>query len=155
MNNRKLISNKKLLGGGLIVVVAGGILSMFGVLFPGLGGGSGEGDGDGNVQISTETDNSNVDTTPSAQALEVDGILDIIIDETSYLIQKNDDTMVVLSLDEIAERAPEISGNAQGVKVRISRKRSSLLSAERKLEEVLKSAGLSNDQILWVSVPID
>lgn len=155
MNKPKLVSNKQLIGGGIILAVAGALLSMIGGLFPGLGTGSGSSEGNAEVQISTSTEAEQVDTTPPAKALEVDGILDIIIDETSYLIQVKDNSTVVLSLDEIAQRAPEMTGNAQGMKVRVSRKRSSLLSAERKLEQTLKDAGLSNSQVQWVTAPID
>ena len=155
MNKPKIFSNKKLIGGGLLLAAAGAILSMLGGLFPGFGSGNGSGEGNGDVQITTSTDQEPIEATPSAQALEVDGIMDIIIDDTTYLIQKEDNTKIELKLEEIAERAPEMTGNAQGVKVRVSRMRSSLLSAERQLEKALQEAGLTDQQVQWVTAPID
>ncbi|MBD3676444.1 MAG: hypothetical protein HUJ26_23275 [Planctomycetaceae bacterium] len=156
MNKPKLVSNKQIIGGGILLAVAGAILSMVGGLFSGFGSGDGTGGEEtGDVRISAATDTEQPEPIPSAKTLEVDGIMDIIIDQTTYFIQKKDNSTVELNLEEIAERAPEMTGNVQGIKVRVSRKRSSLLSAERDLEETLAAAGLSDEQVQWVAAPID
>jgi len=155
MSERKSVSNRTLIGGGIVLAAAGGILSLISGFFGGFGSGEGSGEGKGDVQISVDQSTIQPQSPPPAAELEVEGVMDIVIDKTDYLILKPNNQTVKLTLAEIQERAPEISGNSEGVKVRISRKRSSLLSAERDLETALEDAGLDGNQVEWVTSPLD
>lgn len=149
-------SNRKLVGFGLVLAaIAGAFLSMITGLFPGLGGGSGEGDGTrtDNVEVNSSADTT--ESVPPAEALANDGVMDIVIDGETYLVKQSGGTRIKLTLDEIIERAPQMPGNADGKRVKVARKRSSVYAAERELKEELSAAGVSEEQIDWVEETVE
>ena len=153
----KMTSNRKLIGAGILVAIAGAFLSMLSGLFPGLGGGSGEGDGDdpNNVEVNSSTETTETETVPPVEELHNNGLMDILIDGEQYLVKQSDGKRIALSLDAIVERAPKMPGNADGKRVKVSLKRSSIFAAERELKEQLAAAGVSEEQLYWVEETVE
>ncbi|MDG2389604.1 MAG: hypothetical protein P8M30_09835 [Planctomycetaceae bacterium] len=151
----KPVSNRKLIAGGIIVAAAGAILSMVGGLFPGFGNGTGNGDGTSDIEINSASDNSPSNLTTSSNATSTQGILDIVIDGESYLVAQQDGKRSPMTLSEISSAAPKMTGNEDEILVQVSRKRSSLFSAERALEETFRESELEESQIRWVQEVVD
>jgi len=148
----KPVTNRKLIAGGVLVAAAGALLSMIGGLFPSFGNGSGEGDGTAEIAVNSSTDN-----TPSttSKTTSNQGVLDVVIDGETYLVTQNEGKRTEMTLEEISKAAPDMTGNEDGILVQVSRKRSSLFSAERALEEALRESELKEDQIRWVQDVVD
>ena len=157
--SRKSGANKKLVGGAILLVALGSFLSFNGFgLLPGNGTGTGDGldQKTGEPQISTAPETNTVKTVTETTPIDTsDGVLDIVIDERSYLVRKTDGTRAVIPLDEIGERAQKLSGNADGYKVRIARKKSAVYSVESALKEELEKQGVDVSAQLWLTDPVE
>lgn len=151
----KPVSNRRLIAGGLIVAAAGALLSMISGLFPGFGNGVGDGDGTSDIEINSTSENSPDNLTTTSNTTSTQGILDIVIDGESYLVIQQDGKRSSMTLKEISDAAPKMTGNEDGILVQVSRKRSSLFSAERALEEAFRESKLEESQIRWVQEVVD
>lgn len=151
----KPVSNRKLIAGGVVVAAAGALLSMIGGLFPGIGSGSGEGDGTAEIEVNTSTANPPTNQSTTSISTSSQGVLDIVIDGESYLVTQQGGQRSAMTLEEISNTAPKMSGNEDGILVQVARKRSSLFSAERALEEALRKSQLDESQIRWVQEVVD
>lgn len=150
-------TNRKLIGVGILVAIAGAFFSMLTGLFPGLGSGDGTGDGTdpNHVEVNASTDTTDTQTVPTAEQLDNNGLMNIVIDGEKYLVKQADGKRVEMGLADILERALKMPGNADGILVQVSRKRSSVYAAERELKEKLIDGGVKEDQIDWVEETVE
>ena len=150
-------TNRKLIGVGILIAIAGAFFSMLTGLFPGLGSGDGTGEGTdpNHVEVNASTDTTDTQTVPTAEQLDNNGLMDIVIDGEKYLVKQSDGKRVEMGLADILERAPKMPGNSDGILVQVSRKRSSVYAAERELKEKLTSGGVNEDQIDWVEETVE
>jgi hypothetical protein len=148
----KPVTNRKLIAGGVLVAAAGALLSMIGGLFPSFGNGPGEGDGTAEIAVNSSTDKTPATTSKTTSN---QGVLDVVIDGETYLVTRNEGKRTEMTLEEISKAAPDMTGNEDGILVQVSRKRSSLFSAERALEEALRESELEENQIRWVQDVVD
>lgn len=138
---------------GLFLVAAAGIFLMF--RGPGFGGGgSGDGDGDNappsDAQVKVESSQSEVPVDDDAGK-----VVDIVIDQEAYLVKQADGSRKPASLDELKTLVAAAPGNADGIKVRIAKKASSLLQTERDLDQLLESAGIDASAVRRIPDPVD
>jgi hypothetical protein len=160
---------KRTLAGGLVVLgIAVG--AYFANLFRGLGFGLGP--GSGGIQVSSgdgaegRDDVSQPETAPSTNATATDsaaernpqgipvppspGILDVIIAGETYETRQmagEEERVESIELPAIVERAKQAAGGADGVRVRIFRRESSLPTSEEALDQALSEAGIPPDAI--------
>ena len=157
------MKTRRVVAGGAVLAalaVLGTVLSFLGGLFPGIGGTgeNGEGTGEpGTVQVTMDGSESPAPPETPDKPAEVDlsGAVDIVIDGERYLARTADGERREVSLEEVGRLVAKAPGNADGIRIRIARKRSSLRSAERDLEQLLTDAGLADDAVRWVKEPVD
>lgn len=144
-----------------IAVVAFAVGGYLGGVFPGLGPGQGfTGTGTGE-----DLRGRDVERPPSSSAAEADlaGIvgdanrmLVVHVDARNYSIEEMQDNKAVLrsaTLDEIAELAGSRPGTVDGIRVRVTRTKSSKAIAEIALRDVLLKSGLKAEEIEWENGP--
>jgi hypothetical protein len=150
-------TNRKLIGVGILVAIAGAFFSLITGLFPGLGGGTGTGDGTDpdKVDVNASSETTETQTVPTVEQLDNNGLMEIVIDGDNYLVKQSDGKRIKLALADILERAPKMPGNADGILVQVSRKRSSVYAAERELKEKLTAGGVNEEQIDWVEETVE
>lgn len=153
-----------ILGGGAVaVLVAGGILSRF---LPSLGIGNGA---DNNVPALVEenqelkappADDPAVevedDSFPDLAEADRDKVLQVRIDGRDFLLWPADSTsrnLQKVDLPAVVEAARIYPGNQDGIRVRVSRSKTSKASVELQLRNELGKAGIAADQIEWLNGP--
>jgi hypothetical protein len=146
------MKTRNLIGGAIVLAfIAGGYLGGF---FPKLGGGTGIGLGPGGSQPGPKQAFTTVsrDTTPREGGRESANVLHVRIDGRNYaIVGAEGDTS--LPLDQLVEKVHNYPGDAQGIRVRVSRLPSSKTTAELQLRDALVKAGLSEDEIDWQDGP--
>lgn len=77
-------------------------------------------------------------------------VLDILIDERLYLVRAggSQDEYLAKPLAEVVRLADQASGNADGIRVRISRRKTARVSDQDNLTKALIDAGIVEDSIL-------
>jgi hypothetical protein len=142
-------------GGVLAVAVLVGI--WLSGLFKGFGpGGTGEGEGEGpgepraEFPTSTEVMTDDADDDNPPLSAEPARVVEVLIDEERYSVRRpiaGGAAWQPAELSEIVKLAGTAEGDAQGVRVRIRRRSTSLPSAEQQLEQALLEAGLSSTEM--------
>lgn len=90
-------------------------------------------------------------TESSPEPMNPARTVDVLIDGEEYLVELHgsdgDSTREARSLSEIVEMARASSGDAAGIRVRISRRFNAVQRADRALRDALSEAGLGHDEI--------
>ncbi len=148
-------------------VVAGvlGVGLWLGSKLGGLGLGTGGGAG---VGIGTPSANSPQASTTDPAAAEPGesgaspasepATLDIVIDGEGYTYRQRingKDATVPVPLEQIVELAKQRKGDREGVRVRIQRRGNALPSAEERLAEALRDAGIPDTAVITLKGLID
>lgn len=151
------------IGGGLILAV--GILAgWLSGLFTGFGrGGTGDGTqanvGAANSTVSNTNPKQTKNEKKPAETVErPTDVVEVLIDDREYLVQQIIDGKSEyrsIDLARLVELAKNASGNDDGIRVRITRKTTSRVLAEKQLGEALAEAGLSKEAITWEEGTID
>lgn len=144
-----------------VAVLAFALGGYLGGVFPGLGPGPGfTGGGPGEVTTERDLDRPPPSSEPAADLVGIVGdanrMLLVHVDGRSYSIGEMQDDKSVLrsaSLDEIATLAKERPGSTDGIRVRITRTKSSKATAEIALRDELLKAGLKAEEIEWENGP--
>jgi len=152
---------KRLTIAGVLVVAVGIVAGKMG-MFPGLGNGSGS---NADTQVSVGAENPTPppkksdppiatpeNDTDSKTSTDPPNVLEVIIDDRSYQLRQSSDgkeEYVAIELPALISLAKKTPGDEDGIRVRISRRESSRLSAESQLQEELTKAGLSRSAIQW------
>ena len=161
MRRRTAVAGGSVLGIGLLIGWLAGLFLPFGS-----GGGDGSGDegpGDtGQVRVQTPQSGDAIDAANRDQnvsygsetesdPLEPQRSVDVVIDGETYLVApKQDGEPRQLALDRVVELVKQATGNSAGVRVRISRRSSSIPLAEDALEQALLKADIPREAVYWV-----
>jgi hypothetical protein len=142
-----------------IAVVAFAVGGYLGGVFPGLG------PGQGFTGTGEDLRGRDVERPPASSAAEADlaGIVGdanrmllVHVDSRNYSIEEMQENKAVLrstTLDEIAELARSRPGTVDGIRVRVTRTKSSKAIAEIALRDVLIKSGLKVEEIEWANGP--
>lgn len=145
-----------------VAVLAFAVGGYFADLFKGWGPGpgfSGSGTGDGAAEH--DSARSPASTEPEADLVGIVGdanrMLLVLVDGRSYSIGEMRDEKTVMrssSLEEIATLAKDRPGSEDGVRVRITRTKTSKATTEIALRDELLKAGLKAEEIEWENGPL-
>lgn len=151
-------------GGGVLVL--GIILGQFFGLTPGINSGPGQGEEQPEsepeesspaIMASTESEEVPVLIQPESEKekslaeLPIE-VLDILIDDRSYLVKANSQPRgkyQPAEIEQIRTLASRATGDDDGIRVRIYRTGSARVVPEKVLKEELKKAGLETQQVEW------
>ena len=152
------MSKRVMIGG--VVVLAVALAGFFGRFFGGFG--TGEQGGENakettaeNTALLSNTTARPDDRSPAAQtaAVYLDyrtvGVLEVIVDARSYTIRNDRNGARPVELGELIELAKRTPGNEEGVRVRVFRRESALVTTEKALQSALINAGLPQESIVW------
>jgi hypothetical protein len=138
-----------------VIVIAAAIGLWLSGLFKGFGpGGTGSGEGDGDAEhraelpVSTEAAPEQPQSDPGLA--EPARVVEVLVDGEQYSVRRPISGGVAwqpAELDEILRLAKSAEGDAQGIRVRIRRRSTSLPSAEQQLEQSLLESGLSSTEV--------
>ena len=132
------------MGGGAILIL-GILLGMF-MDLPGLGSGTTVSKGEGKNTPTTErSPDAEVDDSPHSA-----GLITVLIDDRSYSLVKKVGEETVFSpaeLTNIVKQATRVTGNEDGIRVRILRRESARYSAETNLRNALADAGIATEAV--------
>ena len=118
--------------------------------FGGGDGGDGDKDADsGTAAVSMVAPDADVIPVTQSQMGNFK-VLEILIDDRSYYVRAadSDDEYLAKPLDEVIRLTKTAEGNADGIRVRISRRKDARISAQQDLQRALQDAGLSEDDWL-------
>lgn len=141
------------------VLAVGAALAMFlKGLFPTVGG-PGDSEGDGPPDLSAvRVDVAPVETVepqPEESASQPPiqgGLVDLLIDgRTFYAAVAGETSRQERSLEAVVAAVRQAEPNAEGVRVRITRTKDSLPSAEKAIKDGLEAAGVRETEINWVA----
>ncbi|MBI5760549.1 MAG: hypothetical protein HZA46_18695 [Planctomycetales bacterium] len=134
--------------------------SYLGGILPGIG--PGQGFSRNSVDTDSPRDSNRTAVTPPPESDiagavgEASQMLLVHVDGRSYLIGDLTEDKTVRresSLDEIVELAKQRPGSDDGIRVRITRSKSSKATAEIALRDELLKAGLKAEEIVWENGP--
>ena len=137
-------SRRVAVGGGVILIL-GILMGMF-MELPGLGSGTMVSKGEG---AASPTKNNSPDTQVDT-GLQSSGLITVLIDDRSYSLVKKVGDETVFSpteLTTIVNQATKVTGNEDGIRVRILRRESARYSAETNLRNALADAGIENEAV--------
>lgn len=157
-------------GGGILIL--GIILGQFFGLTPGINTDSGSGEGEEQTETAEDPQailaSSESDIVPiliqpepnqhKSQSESPLKVLDILIEDRSYLIKSADQPQKQYRPAEIAEiirLAKQTTGDEDGIHIRVYRKGSARVTPESQLKDELKKAGLSTQKIDWKTHLVD
>lgn len=158
-----LFRKRNILGAALVAgIVVGTYLPNF---WNGFGGGSIVGVGVGDPKTGTPgeeadgstskpADNAKPDETDSKPTENVPPVIKVVIDERSYFIRSAEGDRPA-EASEVIALVKAAAGDADGIRVRIYRKKTSRIKAEQELQDSLVAAGIADSAILWIPVAID
>lgn len=158
-----LFRKRNILGATLIAgIVVGTYLPNF---WNGFGGGSIVGVGVGDPKTGTPSqDSEDSASKPEDKAKPVESdskplenvppVIKVVIDERSYFLRSAEGDRPI-EVPEVIALAKAAAGDADGIRIRIYRKKTSRIKAEQDLQDSLVAAGVSDSAILWIPVAID
>ncbi|MDF1744962.1 MAG: hypothetical protein P1V19_14795 [Gimesia sp.] len=160
---------KRLMYAGGGVLILGIILGQFFGLTPGINTGSGDGEEKTEpaedpraILASTESDIVPVLIQPEPKHKTLAElplkVLDILIDDRSYLIKassQSQDRYQPAEMKQIIQQAKRTTGDEDGIRIRVYRKGSARVIPESLLKDELKKAGLSPQMIDWKNHLVD
>ncbi len=136
-----------------IAFVAGGFLGNYLPKFDGFGLGSGT-EGEKVAGQTAATPVSKTTTPDLPQDLTDEGqVLRVQIDGEKYAILSASGTTTPTSLYEVVSEAKEKQGNADGIRIRVSRLASSRYEAEKTLKDKLIERGIPESAQDWMNGP--
>ncbi len=155
-----LKKNRTLIAGLVVIGVAIG--SYFSGIFRGFGEGAGDGPSDGGTNVQVTAQPSGPSTTPASSEWQTpesdsavkpadDGkVLEVRVYERSYGVKQIEDGKVEfkpIDLPQLVEMAKSVSGNDEGIRVRIIRYASARVLTWTTLEQELIKAGIEKTSI--------
>jgi len=154
---------KRLMYAGGGVLILGIILGQFFGLTPGINTGSGEGEektapteDSSAILASTDSDMVPVLIQPEPKQKSLAElplkVLDILIDDRSYLIKassQSQDRYRPAEIKEVIQLAKRTTGDEDGIRVRVYRKGSARVIPESLLKDELKQAGFAPQMVDW------
>jgi hypothetical protein len=146
---------------GGIAILAIVLTTFFNGGIPGFGTGSGQGDGttqavqseadDGAVQpVNSDTPTSEETTkpVPPKPAAAPAEVVQIVVEGDEFRLMRSDGTYRVAPISRIVKDALSATGNEDGIKVRILRKKNAKVVAWSTLENELEKSGIKASEIL-------
>jgi hypothetical protein len=140
-------SRRVAVGGGAILIL-GIIMGMF-MDLPGLGSGTIASKGKRTTATTAPPETISPDTEADDSPPTVD-LITVLIDDRSYSLVKKVGEETVFSpveLSSIVDQATKVSGNEDGIRVRILRRESARYMAETDLRKALADAGIENEAV--------
>ena len=107
------------------------------------------------VEAKSAADDMHADDTAP---VEDTSVVTVRIDDRIYGVRTINDGEEVFwptALDEVVQQVKAVSGNQDGVRVRVLRKSTARAAAEQALKKALDAAGVNDDQIYWQREPVD
>ena len=143
-----------------LVLVAGVIVGTYLPDFwKGFGGGSTVGVGIGDPKAGSKTESVETPTTlsdePTSTApVNVPPVLKVVVDEQTYLIRSTEGDRPV-KISEVVALVKAAAGDADGIRVRVYRKKASRMAAGHALQDAFVAAGISESAVFWAPTAID